>query len=191
MDSLCHTLTKALCYRYQVYMYCVLFILCRIPIQYQSSESDTWLSRAGELYSDLQKVCPGEVLLEDRTHLSVGARLRALELIGCPNVIIIGPKVCVCGGGGGGGGGGWGGGIIVLIIIGPKVCVGGGGGIIVLIIIGPKVCVCGGGGGYYCAYHHWAKGVCGGGGGGGVLLCLSSLGQRCVWGGGGGGGLLA
>ena len=130
MDSLCHTLTKALCYRYQVYMYCVLFILCRIPIQYQSSESDTWLSRAGELYSDLQKVCPGEVLLEDRTHLSVGARLRALELIGCPNVIIIGPKVCV-----------WGGGLLCLSSLGQRCVWGGGGGIIVLIIIGPKVCV--------------------------------------------------
>lgn len=71
------------------------YYVCVAPLKqakYQSPESDSWLSEAEELCSALQQVCPGEVLLEDRTYLSVGARLRALELTGCPNVIIIGQK---------------------------------------------------------------------------------------------------
>ena len=43
----------------------------------------------------LEGVCPGEVVLEDRTHLTLGARRRDTELAGYPVTVVIGKKVSV------------------------------------------------------------------------------------------------
>ncbi len=48
-----------------------------------------------ELCATLEGVCPGEVVLEDRTHLTLGARRRDTELAGYPVTVVIGKKVSV------------------------------------------------------------------------------------------------
>ena len=58
--------------------------------------TDTFLVRAQQLYDTLsQEVCPGHVILDDHTHLTIGARLRDVKLFGYPCTVIIGPKVCM------------------------------------------------------------------------------------------------
>ncbi len=46
-----------------------------------------------ELCSSLEEVCPGEVVLENRTHLSLSARRRHTEVAGYPVTIMVGKKV--------------------------------------------------------------------------------------------------
>lgn len=50
--------------------------------------------RAHRLYDALSEgVCPGHVILDDRTHLSMGARIRDSQQLGYPCTVIIGHKV--------------------------------------------------------------------------------------------------
>ena len=49
---------------------------------------------AEQLYDRLDdKLCPGDVLLDDRVHLGVGARVREAAECGYPATILIGGKV--------------------------------------------------------------------------------------------------
>ena len=49
--------------------------------------------RAMELYDIVNSEFPREVVLEDRLHLTLGARLRDLKAYGYPVSIIVGDKV--------------------------------------------------------------------------------------------------
>ena len=51
------------------------------------------MSRALELYDIVNHSFPGEVLLEDRLHLTLGARLRDLKNQGYVVSVIVGDKV--------------------------------------------------------------------------------------------------
>lgn len=56
--------------------------------------SDPLMLRAQILYDHLsEEVCPGHVILDDRTHLTMGARLRDSQRLGYPCTIVIGNKV--------------------------------------------------------------------------------------------------
>lgn len=64
---------------------------CGISLQ---DPSDPLMVRAQKLYDHLsEEVCPGHVILDDRTHLTMGARLRDSQRLGYPCTIIIGNKV--------------------------------------------------------------------------------------------------
>ncbi len=51
------------------------------------------MKRAVELYDTLCCAFPGDIVLEDRLHLTMGARLRELKSHGYPVGIIVGDKV--------------------------------------------------------------------------------------------------
>ena len=56
--------------------------------------SDSLMVRAQKLYDHLsEEVCPGHVILDDRTHLSMGARIRDSQQLNYPCTVIIGHKV--------------------------------------------------------------------------------------------------
>ena len=60
-------------------------------------QSDPHFYRAVELYKTInQKVCPGDVVLENRTHLTLGARIRSYRATGYPAVVIVGDQVWMC-----------------------------------------------------------------------------------------------
>ena len=52
------------------------------------------MARAVELYDTVNHHFPGEVVIEDRMHLSIGARIRHLEKQGYLASIVVGDKVC-------------------------------------------------------------------------------------------------
>ena len=51
------------------------------------------MKKGHELYDKLQSQLPDDVILEDRLHLSIGKRLRHIELLGYPITIVLGKKV--------------------------------------------------------------------------------------------------
>ena len=53
------------------------------------------MERAMKLYDEVNQIFPGEVVLEDRLHLTLGARRRELTGRGYPVGIIVGNKVCL------------------------------------------------------------------------------------------------
>ena len=56
--------------------------------------ADPYYCSAHELYQILQeRVCPGDVVVEDRTQLTLGFRIRSLIATGYPVTIIVGEKV--------------------------------------------------------------------------------------------------
>ena len=56
--------------------------------------TDPHYRSAQELYHILQEtVCPGDVVMEDRTQLTLGFRIRSLQATGYPVTIIVGEKV--------------------------------------------------------------------------------------------------
>lgn len=64
---------------------------CVISLQ---DPSDPLMVRAQKLYDHLsEEVCPGHVVLDDRTHLTMGARLRDSQRLGYPCTVVIGNKV--------------------------------------------------------------------------------------------------
>ena len=46
-----------------------------------------------DLYDKLESMYPGEVVLDDRSQLSIGERVRHIELLGYPIAVVIGSKV--------------------------------------------------------------------------------------------------
>ena len=59
--------------------------------------SDVLMLRAQKLYDCLsEEACPDHVILDDRTYLSMGARVRDSERLGYPCTVIIGYKVRMC-----------------------------------------------------------------------------------------------
>lgn len=65
--------------------------ICIAPMT--QSPSSSLMKQAMELYDTVSCSFPGEVLLEDRLHLTLGARLRDLESQGYLVSIIVGDKV--------------------------------------------------------------------------------------------------
>lgn len=65
--------------------------ICIAPMS--QSPCDSLLERAMELYDIVSHSFPGEVVLEDRLHLTLGARLRSVESQGYLVGIIVGDKV--------------------------------------------------------------------------------------------------
>ena len=60
----------------------------------QEDPSDSLMVKAHQLYDRLsEEACPGHVILDDRTHLTMGARLRDSQRLGYPCTIVIGHKV--------------------------------------------------------------------------------------------------
>ena len=51
------------------------------------------IQRAHRLYDGLQEQLCGDVILEDRLHLSSTKRLHHMELLGYPVTIVLGQKV--------------------------------------------------------------------------------------------------
>ena len=51
------------------------------------------MNRAMNIYNALQSHLPGDVLLDDRVHLTIGDRLRHIEMMAYPFAVLIGPKV--------------------------------------------------------------------------------------------------
>ena len=51
------------------------------------------MNRAMNIYNTLQSHLPGDVLLDDRVHLTIGDRLRHIEMMAYPFAVIISPKV--------------------------------------------------------------------------------------------------
>ena len=51
------------------------------------------MKKGHELYDKLQSQLPDDVILEDRLHLSIGKRLRHIELLGYPITIVFDKKV--------------------------------------------------------------------------------------------------
>lgn len=51
------------------------------------------MQRAMELYDTINLAYPGDVVLEDRLHLTLGARMRAIKHYGYPVGVIVGDKV--------------------------------------------------------------------------------------------------
>ena len=51
------------------------------------------MKKGRELYDKLQSQLPDDVILEDRLHMTVGKRLRHIELLGYPITIMMGKKV--------------------------------------------------------------------------------------------------
>ena len=59
--------------------------------------NDPLLLRAEKLYDCLsEEACPDHVIIDDRTYLSMGARIRDAERLGYPCTVIIGQKVRMC-----------------------------------------------------------------------------------------------
>ena len=52
------------------------------------------MGRAVEVYDRISHAFPGDVVLEDRLHLTMGARLREMKRYGYPVGIIVGDQVC-------------------------------------------------------------------------------------------------
>ena len=51
------------------------------------------MKKGHKLYDQLQSQLPDDVILEDRLNLSIGKRLRHIELLGYPITIVLGKKV--------------------------------------------------------------------------------------------------
>lgn len=51
------------------------------------------MSKAMDLYDKLDSKYPGEIVLDDRAQLSIGERVRHIELLGYPIAVVIGSKV--------------------------------------------------------------------------------------------------
>ena len=51
------------------------------------------MNRAMNIYNTLQSHLPGDILLDDRVHLTIGDRLRHIEMMAYPFAVVIGPKV--------------------------------------------------------------------------------------------------
>ena len=51
------------------------------------------MQRSEQLYDQLSKLYPGEVILEDRVYLTLGKRIRICEELGYPVVVLVGHKV--------------------------------------------------------------------------------------------------
>lgn len=51
------------------------------------------MSEALLIYNKLCSHYPGDVILDDRSQLSIGERLRHIEQLGYPIAVLIGPKV--------------------------------------------------------------------------------------------------
>uniref|UniRef100_A0A1X7UNU6 Anticodon-binding domain-containing protein n=1 Tax=Amphimedon queenslandica TaxID=400682 RepID=A0A1X7UNU6_AMPQE len=51
------------------------------------------ISKAMDLYDKLDSRYPGEVVLDDRSQLSIGERVRHIELLGYPIAVVIGLKL--------------------------------------------------------------------------------------------------
>ena len=64
---------------------------------HKQDTSDPLTQRAEELYDTLEEVFPDDVILEDRVHHTLGARIRDTEESGYPAIILIGEKVCMVG----------------------------------------------------------------------------------------------
>ena len=60
---------------------------------YLSFQDSELMKKGHELYDKLQSQLPDDVILEDRLHLSIGRRLRYIELLGYPITIVLGKKV--------------------------------------------------------------------------------------------------
>ena len=60
------------------------------PIQ---NDTDPVVERSELLYDRLSELYPGEVLLEDRVHMTLGTRIRACDELGYPVVVIVGHEV--------------------------------------------------------------------------------------------------
>ena len=58
------------------------------------NDADPMVQRSERLYDQLSELYPSEVLLEDRIHLTLGARLKACTELGYPVVVLVGHKVC-------------------------------------------------------------------------------------------------
>uniref|UniRef100_A0A1X7TC39 Anticodon-binding domain-containing protein n=1 Tax=Amphimedon queenslandica TaxID=400682 RepID=A0A1X7TC39_AMPQE len=65
--------------------------VCITPL---GNKKDTQLmSKAMDLYDKLDSRYPGEIVLDDRSQLSIGERVRHIELLGYPIAVVIGLKV--------------------------------------------------------------------------------------------------
>ncbi len=69
-----------------------LSFLCNFSIPPQNS-SDPLMGVCEELCASLEEVCPGDVVLENRTHLTLGARRRDALVAGYPVTVVVGKKV--------------------------------------------------------------------------------------------------
>jgi prolyl-tRNA synthetase len=69
------------------------FTACVLPLTTSPDPSDPLMEKAYQLYDRLsEEACPGHVILDDRTHLTMGARLRNSQRLGYPCTIVIGHK---------------------------------------------------------------------------------------------------
>ena len=82
------------CWHYNHYNIVLLWrcVLCSI----QNTDDDAMVQRSEQLYDQLSELYPGEVILEDRIYLTLGARIRFCDELGYPIVVLVGHKVCTC-----------------------------------------------------------------------------------------------
>lgn len=69
------------------------FTVCVLPLTTSQDPNDSLMICAQQLYDGLyEQACPDRVILDDRTHLSMGARLRDSYQLGYPCTVIISQK---------------------------------------------------------------------------------------------------
>ena len=59
------------------------------------NDADAMVQQSEWLYDQLSELYPGEVILEDRIHLTLGARIRVCDELGYPVVVLAGHKVLI------------------------------------------------------------------------------------------------
>jgi prolyl-tRNA synthetase len=70
------------------------YTVCIVPLTTSQDPNDVLMLRAQKLYDCLsEEACPDHVILDDRTYLSMGARVRDSERLGYPCTVIIGYKM--------------------------------------------------------------------------------------------------
>ena len=71
-------------------------LLLAFDMHPMQKSNDPIVQRSEQLYDQLSELYPSEVLLEDRIHLTIGARLRNCDELGYPVVMLVGHKVHTC-----------------------------------------------------------------------------------------------
>ena len=51
------------------------------------------LSKAHRLYDVIDSLTPGDVILDDREHVTMGEKLRHAEVVGYPVTVVVGKEV--------------------------------------------------------------------------------------------------